>query len=294
MPQKLNLQVSLKQIVLKCSNHYNPQDLNSKSQQSQQFIQTSITSQKENATITKNILVYSYQQAVNWSPSILEVHNNKQYTSQEQIQQKKIECNDLSYQITSFFQEILGLLLKILKEFEKILLQYNDKTKLQNIIHQELLLVEQLQKLRLEIHKIFQRLLSMTGQSQKELGQHPKTEDDVVEQQLLNKKEQPFPFQAAQLIKIFEEFYKIREINKYQTAQFQQSLEIFQEKTEKTEQEIKDILQRLNKQVSENMQEQPHFEDEFDFNQQSFQFIQLKVGVTSFQINLINNLTKVS
>ncbi|KAL4512539.1 hypothetical protein ABPG72_020376 [Tetrahymena utriculariae] len=98
----------------------------------------------------------------------------------------------------------------------------------------------------------------MAGYSQKELGQHPKTEDDVVEQQLLNKKEQPFPFQATQLIKMFEEFYKIREMNKYQTAKFQQSLEINQEKTEKTEQEIKDILYRLNKQVSENMQEQPH------------------------------------
>ncbi|KAL4512540.1 hypothetical protein ABPG72_020377 [Tetrahymena utriculariae] len=267
MPHKLNFQVSLKQIILKRSNHYNPQDLNSKSQQSQQFIQTSITSQRENATITKNILTYSYQQAVNWRPSILEVHNNNQNTSQEYIQQKQIESNDLSYQITSFFQEILGLLLKILKQFEKILLQYNDKNKLQNIIHQALLLVEQLQKLPIEIHKIFQRLLIMTGQSQKQLVQHPKTEDDP----------------------------------NFSKAQFQQSLEIIQEKTEKTEQEIKDILQRLNKQVTQNMQEQPHdileqiskilkhhlislqcqnyqelpkqpqldiqFEDEFDFNQ---------------------------
>ncbi|KAL4512505.1 hypothetical protein ABPG72_020342, partial [Tetrahymena utriculariae] len=137
-------------------NHYNPQDLNSKSQQSQQYIQISITSQRENASITKNILVYSYQQAVNWSPSILEVHNNNQNTSQEQIQQKQIESNDL--------------------KFEKILFLFNDKTKLQNIIHQALLLVEQLQKLLLQIHKIFQRLLSMTVQSQKVLGQHTKTE----------------------------------------------------------------------------------------------------------------------
>ncbi|KAL4512526.1 hypothetical protein ABPG72_020363, partial [Tetrahymena utriculariae] len=196
------------------------------------------------------IIVYSYQQAVNWSPSILEAHNNNQNTSQEQIQQKQIESNDL------------------------------------------------------KIHNIFKRLLSMTVQSQKELRQHPKTEaqrNDLVEQQFLNKKESPFPFQTTQLIKMFEEFNKIREMNKYQTSQFQQSLEIKKEKTEKTEQEIKDILQRLNKQVSENMQEQPHdileqiskipkhylisqqcqnyqelpkqsqldiqFEDEFDFNQ---------------------------
>ncbi|KAL4513001.1 hypothetical protein ABPG72_017686 [Tetrahymena utriculariae] len=54
------------------ANHYNPQDLNSKSQQSQQFTQTSIISQRESDTITKNILLYSYQQAVNLNPSILE------------------------------------------------------------------------------------------------------------------------------------------------------------------------------------------------------------------------------
>ncbi|KAL4512520.1 hypothetical protein ABPG72_020357 [Tetrahymena utriculariae] len=186
--QIINQEKKQSALISYSANHYNPQDLNSKSQQSQQFIQISITSQRENATITKNILVYSYQQAA-------------------------------------------------------------------------LLLVEQLQKLPLEIHNIFQRILSMTVQSQKELRQHPKTEsqrNDLVEQQFLNKKESPFPFQTTQLIKIFEEFNKIREMNKYQTSQFQQSLEIKKEKTEKTEQEIKDILQRLNKQVSENMQEQPH------------------------------------
>ncbi|KAL4461308.1 hypothetical protein ABPG72_012860 [Tetrahymena utriculariae] len=200
--------------------HSNPQDLNRKSQQSQQFIQTSITSQRENATITKNILVQPYPQAVNQSPSILE------------------------------------------------------------------------------------RLLSMTGQTQKEQGQSHKTEaqpHDVAQQQYLNKQELPFPFQTAQLIKMFQELYKIGEMDKYQTEYFQQRFQIIQEKNEKIEQQIKDILQRFHKQLPENMQEQTdsileqiskilqhhltnlqcqnnleipqqtqldiQFEDEFDFNQ---------------------------
>ncbi|KAL4474406.1 hypothetical protein ABPG72_010701 [Tetrahymena utriculariae] len=256
--QIMNQEKKQSALISFSTNHCNPQDLNSKSQQSQQFIQTTITSQRENATITKKNLVQSYQQTVNQSSSILQVQKNNQKTSQEQIQQKQIESNELSFQITVFFHEMLDLLLKILKEIEKIQ-QPNGKINLQNSIHHVLLLVEQLQKLPLEIQKILKKLLSITEQAQKELIQPPKTETqlhDVAEQQLLNKQELPFPFQIKQLIKMFEEFYKIRETDKEQTEQFQKRPQIIQEKTEKIEQEIKDILKRFHKQVPENMQEQ--------------------------------------
>ncbi|KAL4469379.1 hypothetical protein ABPG72_003886 [Tetrahymena utriculariae] len=121
-----------------------------------------------------------------------------------------------------------------------------------------------LQKLPLQIHIIFQRLLSKVEQTQKKACQSFEILTyfcDVVKQ-LLTKQVKPFQF-LRQLLKIFEEFFNVREQNKNNQTQFQQMLVMLKnikEKTDKTELEIKDILQRLHKIVllPKNTQEQPH------------------------------------
>ncbi|KAL4512750.1 hypothetical protein ABPG72_020587 [Tetrahymena utriculariae] len=196
------------------------------------------------------------------SSSKLGIIEHQQQRSQDQQQQLENK-EELSNQIVVFFQEMLDLLLKILEELEIILVQSNQQAKLLNLIHQSLLLVEQLQKLPLGVHKILQRFISIARQNQKELSQYSTVLVhfyDVVEQ-LLDNPEQPFSF-LTQLIQILQEFFNIREKHKDNSSQFQlmlQKLQIIKEKNDQTELEIKSIPQRLHKTVSqpENIKEQP-------------------------------------
>ncbi|KAL4513094.1 hypothetical protein ABPG72_017779 [Tetrahymena utriculariae] len=243
-------------------NDCNPQDQNFKSQQSYLVNQASVTTQREQTVITKNSLEKISDSLINENSSKLRIVEYQQQNSQ--YQQQELESNEeLSYQIISFFQEMLDLLLKILKELEIILEQSNQQTNIQNLIHQALLLVEQIEKLPQEIHKILQQLLSIAGQTQKEQSQSPTVLAHFhgVVEQLLNNPEQPFPF-LTQLIKMLQEFYKIRGKHRGNLDQIQlmiQKLQIIKEKTDKAELEIKNVLLKLHKMVlqPENMQEQP-------------------------------------
>ncbi|KAL4510355.1 hypothetical protein ABPG72_008245 [Tetrahymena utriculariae] len=93
--QIINQEKKQSALISYSTNLCNPQELNIKSQQSQKFIQNQIISQKDSTAIPKTIQFK---------------------TSQSYIQQKLLESNEeLSDQITTFYQDVLELLLKCLR-----------------------------------------------------------------------------------------------------------------------------------------------------------------------------------